>query len=171
MAKTSFDIFFSYNWNIQPFAMYLVTLLRELGFKVWFDTAINPSIAPCNMKHDMQESMRNGIKNATVFLCLLTDAYQKSTNCLFELDEADKEKKPIIVLVAEDKMKVATNWSVDTNSKAKFYNMWVDFAEEVNSTYWKEKKGVGRGYYTYWSKSWSTSATTFGTNSNKDFGR
>ena len=90
---SSFDCFFSYRWTQQKLGLYIVKLLSECGYRVWIDKK--------NMGHDLVASMTDGVKAATVFLCVVSRDYQTSPNCMFELAQARLLGKPIVVLVAD----------------------------------------------------------------------
>lgn len=94
MVDSSWDVFLSYNWAIKPVVLYIHRLLFSAGYKVWLDDT--------DMKNQMDASMVSGVHNSTVFVSCCNSVYQTRPNCIFELQEAMKARKPIIPLVTED---------------------------------------------------------------------
>jgi hypothetical protein len=94
MVDSSWDVFLSYNWGIKPLVLYVHRLLFSAGYKVWLDDT--------DMKNQIDASMISGVQNSTAFVTFCNSVYQTRPNCIFELQEAIKARKPIVPLVTED---------------------------------------------------------------------
>lgn len=124
---SSFDIFFSYRWTQQKIGLHIVKMLTEFGFRVWIDKK--------NMSHDLAQSMSDGIRASTVFLCVVSRDYQASPNCMFELSQARLQGKSVVVLVAEADPFV---WSTqELKDGASLVNhKWVDISKVAADPVW-----------------------------------
>ena len=95
LSSQSYDIFFSHTWADKYLLRYVYAALVEAGYRVWYDEN--------EMGWNLEESMRNGIAQSTVFLCCISSKYQKRPNCMFELKETASRypNKKIISLLLE----------------------------------------------------------------------
>lgn len=103
MAEKRFNIFFSHKWNQKDFLVHIHSGLLKQGYRVWYDQH--------HMEHKMDKSMTSGVAGSDVFLACVSKLYQQSDNCIFELSEAYKSNKPIIVLVLDEK---PHSWMTET---------------------------------------------------------
>jgi hypothetical protein len=93
VAQGTFDIFFSHTWIHKCVLSYVYEALTRSGYRVWYDMD--------EMGYDLQKSMRDGIANSTVVVVCLNRLYMSRENCMFELKEAYKTGKRIIVFAIE----------------------------------------------------------------------
>ena len=94
LESEKFDIFLSYCHTKKAFAVHLFKVLTTVGFRIWLDQN--------NMGHNMVSSMQKGIEKSAVTLALVDQAYQRSPNCLAEIQQArNVAKKPVLVVIVE----------------------------------------------------------------------
>ena len=70
-------------------------LLKRYKFKIW------PEVLSSNDKELSNNDLIKIIKNATIFLCFVTQAYCQSARCLKEIELADKTHARIIFVIVE----------------------------------------------------------------------
>ena len=68
-------VMLSYQWDHQPLVKRVHGLLEALGLQVWMDIS-------GGMGSDVYESMAEGVSNASVVVCFMSQKYQESTNCM-----------------------------------------------------------------------------------------
>lgn len=91
---SKFDIFLSYQWDIQERVKELQNQLVQLGFSVWMDIF---QMAGGNLHTEIV----NGINNSKIFVCCITKKYSESKNCENELCFAYDSNKKIIAIMFE----------------------------------------------------------------------
>ena len=125
MRLDIWDIFFSHAWVNKPFLQHIYRLLTQSGFRVWLDQN--------EMGYDLQNSMRAGIANSKAVVVCASREYQSRPNCLFELEEAKKMGKLVIILVIDENI---FSWASD-DFKAKCDIKTKKFVgdENVNGVY------------------------------------
>lgn len=101
------DIFFSYSRKDDVFLQIIRNQLLSMGYRLWFDDH--------DMKHDITQSIQNGIENSKVFLACVSNNYQTSEYCRQELMYAKACKKPIITILLNN-----------DNSKNNNTFQWID---------------------------------------------
>eukprot|EP01047_Picozoa_sp_COSAG01_P057792 COSAG01_NODE_6725_length_3527_cov_1.558051_2_plen_237_part_00 len=77
-------------------------LLTQLGVKCWMD--VNGGMAS-----DIYGSMADGVSNASVVVCFMSQQYQESVNCRLELTFAKQSGVEIVPALMQDGWK-ATGW-------------------------------------------------------------
>jgi hypothetical protein len=105
-----YDIFFSHPWMEKDFLDHVFTLLSEMEFRIWYDKN--------DMGYTIEESMFEGIKKSSLFLCCLSSTYLLRSNCMKELRKAAELNKRIIVLIIE------SDWEKAYRDKNKSYFAW-----------------------------------------------
>ena len=95
VSSKSKDIFFSYCWGNKLVLNYVINILTSRGYYLWFDEN--------NMNQNLDDSMRDGIASSKVFLACISSQYEKSKNCMFELEHVrtSHPDKTVITLVLE----------------------------------------------------------------------
>ena len=89
------DIMISYNWVTgKKCAQHLYKFLTENGYKVWFDEK--------NLAGNLNHGMEEGVENSEIILLLISEEYQRSTNCKNEYTLAISKKKKIIPIKVKD---------------------------------------------------------------------
>ena len=95
------DIFISYNWGPRPQnihkkkALNLCDILKRNNYTVWLDQndfGRHPTVAT---------DLTYGIENSSLFICLPTNEYCLSANCLAEFNWAMNHRKPILPILLE----------------------------------------------------------------------
>jgi hypothetical protein len=94
--KKKFDIFLSYQWDIKNDVRQLYTkLTEELNYKVWMD------------EHELKggtnlyDQITKGLNDTVCLIALVTKKYSKSENCKLEIEYAQSNNIPMIVLMME----------------------------------------------------------------------
>ena len=133
LSSSHFDIFFSHPWKDKSFLKHVFALLSAAGYRVWYDVL--------EMKWDLDKSMNEGVKNSSVVMACVNGDYQRSVNCMKELqmaDAIDNPKKPVVSLVTERGPK---DWASDElRSLCSFEtNMYCDISDvaQAGSTAWE----------------------------------
>ena len=70
-------VMLSYQWDHQSQVSRAHETLTRLGIKCWMDIS-------GGMGADIYESMAEGVSNASVVVCFMSEKYQSSTNCMLE---------------------------------------------------------------------------------------
>ncbi|RNA33955.1 hypothetical protein BpHYR1_035138 [Brachionus plicatilis] len=91
---SKFDIFLSYQWEIQDKVKELCRQLTLSGLKVWMDIY---QLAGGNLHTEIV----NGISNSKIFVCCITKKYSESKNCENELCFAYDSNQKIIAIMFE----------------------------------------------------------------------
>lgn len=95
--EKKFDIFLSYQWNIQDKVKSLYEFLtKKQNFKVWMDIMEMPG------GEVLHSELIKGITNSKVVVSCITVDYAKSQNCENELCFTYDSKIPLIVLMFEN---------------------------------------------------------------------
>jgi hypothetical protein len=87
------DMFFSHAWADKPFLRHVYGRLLQANLLMWYDEE--------DMGHDIKESMAQGIAQSKVVLVCLSKTYVTRPNCLFELREAARQGRSIVVLLLD----------------------------------------------------------------------
>ena len=90
------EAFFSYSHCDSNLVQSIrMMLLEKRGFEcnIWIDTK------KMEVGQDLNRMMYEGISSSEFFVCFLTPAYTKSTNCMFELKMAHSLRKNIVPVV------------------------------------------------------------------------
>eukprot|EP01048_Picozoa_sp_COSAG05_P015614 COSAG05_NODE_1900_length_3858_cov_2.298218_1_plen_899_part_10 len=87
-------VMLSYQWDHQREVKRVFDLLTRLGLNVWMD--INGG-----MGVDVYESMAEGVSNASVLVCFMSQKYQESTNCMLEVKFAKQSGIEIVPVLME----------------------------------------------------------------------
>ena len=133
LASGKFDIFFSHAWDNKPFLSHVHRFLVRGGHRVWYDQK--------DMGHDLIQSMIHGIESSKIVLICLNHLYLSRENCLFELREAHKRNKILVILLIEPKMQQVSHEALDLcQLKRKLY---VDIGELASLSYWYDKSELG----------------------------
>lgn len=89
------DIFISYQWASQKFALRLKEFLTKNDLNVWMD------LTGLSAGDVIAGKLAVAISDATVFLACITKKYSESTMCCNEIHYAIEEKKYIIPVMLE----------------------------------------------------------------------
>ena len=92
--KCDYDVFISYEEDIQESAGKCYAILQASGYKVWRDT----NLANKNAIRQIAES----ILNAQIFLCLMTKKYCDSVESNREIEYAFKCRKTTVYLMIDN---------------------------------------------------------------------
>jgi serine/threonine protein kinase len=125
-----FDIFLSHTWSSKPFLSHVYAYLSRHGYRVWYDQN--------EMRHDMIDSMNEGIENSKYFMACVSQAYQKSKNCMFEFTKAvDTKPDKILFLSLEAD---AESWATGGIQSARRNTNFFDFSDVANAN-WEDEDG------------------------------
>ncbi|CAF1517256.1 unnamed protein product, partial [Didymodactylos carnosus] len=105
----------SYQWASQELVKNVYTFLRSKNLAVWMD--INGG-----MSANIYQCMAEGVENANVVVCFLTQKYQNSENCQQELQYTRTKNIPILPVRLERDWK-PTGWLGLVTAGL----LWVDF--------------------------------------------
>lgn len=98
LHAASFDIFLSHAWvgdGHAPLTVLVHSVLRDTArAHVWLDKH--------EMGHDMGASMRSGIARSEIVVALVSRYYASRPNCMLELREASRARKPIVAVIVDD---------------------------------------------------------------------
>jgi serine/threonine protein kinase len=130
LSGQTYDIFFSYRWTHQKVGLHVVKLLQAYGYRVWIDKNC--------MSRDMRTSVIEGVQNSSVFLCFLSKSYQDSSACMFELEEAKKKSKPIVVVVVDENSLDWANQIVKSAVDLAGYK-YTDISSLTSDPFWADK--------------------------------
>ncbi|CAF0840289.1 unnamed protein product [Didymodactylos carnosus] len=117
-------VMLSYNWNSQTIVSKIYQILKDENIPIWFDIQ-------GDMKHNIYESMADGIENAAVVCCFMTPDYQKSENCKLELQYAEKRGKRIIPCMLGDKAWKPSSWLGLITGGEQYISFRDDSAENI----------------------------------------
>jgi hypothetical protein len=95
IKMNKYDIFISYNWELQDKVKELYEKLKEVGFHVWMDIS---KMQGGNLHNEIVD----GLRNSDVFICCISEKYPESKNCENEISYAYDLKKKFIVLMFDD---------------------------------------------------------------------
>jgi hypothetical protein len=84
----------SYQWADQELVVAARKALTQHGVPCWMDI-------DGGMKQDIYESMADGVSNASVVVCFMSQKYQDSENCKLELKFAKQSGVPIVPVLVE----------------------------------------------------------------------
>ena len=79
--RTTKHVMLSYQWDQQKPVKRVHELLTKLGFKCWMDVF-------GGMGEDIYDSMAEGVSNASVVVCFMSQKYQESDNCKLECEQS-----------------------------------------------------------------------------------
>ena len=96
-------VMLSYQWDNQRQVTKVHELLTKLGVACWMDIH-------GGMGTDVYESMAEGVSNASVVVCFMSQAYQDSPNCRLELKFAQQSGVEIIPVMMEGSGWRASGW-------------------------------------------------------------
>ncbi|OQS02690.1 hypothetical protein THRCLA_04955 [Thraustotheca clavata] len=92
------DVMISYSHAFQPFALKLRQSLEDNFLTTWMDlmdpTGINGGAV-------WRDEIANGIQNAAVVLCILSETYPESQWCMKELAFAKANNVPVVAVIAQ----------------------------------------------------------------------
>lgn len=98
LEANSFDVFLSHAWAGKvhaPLTKLVIRVLRDSArMRLWIDEEC--------LQHDMGTSMCDGIARSKVVVALISRAYAKSTQCMFELREAKKQGKTVVAAIVDE---------------------------------------------------------------------
>ncbi|KAJ3117846.1 hypothetical protein HK098_006088 [Nowakowskiella sp. JEL0407] len=93
-SGNKYDLFLSYCWADKPAVLKIRDALKARKLNVWFDKE--------NMRDRVNAAMANGIESSAIFVCCLSNAYEKSDNAMAEFRYASYLKKKFIAIRLED---------------------------------------------------------------------
>jgi serine/threonine protein kinase len=88
-----FDVFLSHAWlndEHAPVTTFVHSELIKARYKVWLDVH--------EMGQNMTADMIKGIARSTVYVALISRSFARSKNCMFELRQAKRLRKPIVAV-------------------------------------------------------------------------
>lgn len=94
-----FDCMISYQWDIQPLVQRVYEELILRTVKIWMDMQ-------GGMVGNINDAMARAVEASVSVTVFLTNKYQQSVNCIFEIKYALAMGKPLILIVAENGFKV-----------------------------------------------------------------
>lgn len=94
-SKQKYNIFLSYQWNIQNEVLLLYTFLTSKGYKVWMD------MSNIKIGRELTKELVHGILDSELFIACINKDYVKSDACSSEIHYANGVKKPILPLMFE----------------------------------------------------------------------
>ena len=92
----SFQVFISYQWDSKEKVKSCKEYLENNHIQLWFD---EDNLECAGYLHPQ---LARGIELSELFLCFITEKYDKSVNCFRELNWAFKHNKKIIVVMLEE---------------------------------------------------------------------
>ncbi len=128
--STDYHVFLSHPWADKRIVRHVKDVLTGLDKRVWYDQN--------DMSGELNRAMKEGIKNSKLFIACINIGYQNSKNCMLELREAVRLKKPIIVIIIEKESNLDLNkWANDELKRlcrldflycnlSDIYKNWVD---------------------------------------------
>ena len=114
-AEEKGQIMISYSWSQQTKAIQLRDYLKKKGYTIWIDVE--------RMKDSILESMADAVESSILIICCISSSYKESNNCRREASYADKLKKPLMFVIAEDNYK-PTGWLGILLESQRYYNLW-----------------------------------------------
>lgn len=91
-----FDVFISYQWDIQQQVRSFYEKLNSKNIKAWRDEI---NLEKTNLS--LTDQLSKGIRTSKIFLCCFTQKYAESDNCKSEINYARELRKPMIVLAID----------------------------------------------------------------------
>lgn len=89
------EVFISYCWKKNKEKVHDMHTKLSQKFSIWIDKN--------EMDYgDLNKMMFEGISNAKVFLCCVTEEYHKSPNCMKEFNLAEELAKPMVFVIFEE---------------------------------------------------------------------
>eukprot|EP00457_Paulinella_chromatophora_P002269 gb/GEZN01002273.1/.p1 GENE.gb/GEZN01002273.1/~~gb/GEZN01002273.1/.p1 ORF type:complete len:795 (+),score=134.43 gb/GEZN01002273.1/:159-2387(+) len=92
------DVFWSYNWGVQKEAISMVARLKADGISVWQD------IEQMSGGDELFTSIDTGMRQSSVVVMSVTEAYAKSPNCIKEAYLCAGLNKPRVPVLSQAKM-------------------------------------------------------------------
>jgi hypothetical protein len=93
-ASSTKHVMLSYQWGHQTRVKRAHDMLTKLGVRCWMDIT-------GGMGADIFDSMAEGVSNASVVVCFMSQAYQDSENCMLELKFAKQSGVPLVPVMVE----------------------------------------------------------------------
>ena len=113
------QIMISYNQRSSGLlAQQIYEALTSFGFNVWFDSG--------QMHGNLRQRMAEGVLYSKIILCLITDGYLKSENCIDECEYAKDNKRSIIPIKVNKDYNLTERLSIDFFLRK---IMYVDFSK------------------------------------------
>eukprot|EP00004_Rigifila_ramosa_P019607 TRINITY_DN5007_c0_g1_i1.p4 TRINITY_DN5007_c0_g1~~TRINITY_DN5007_c0_g1_i1.p4 ORF type:complete len:233 (-),score=45.83 TRINITY_DN5007_c0_g1_i1:98-796(-) len=94
-------IMVSYQWDSKKQVLRLKAVLEAAGYRVWFDED--------QMGGNMNARMAEAVEGAAAVVACVTEAYQKSHNCMLEFNYANEKRKLIIPVIMDEAQTKAEN--------------------------------------------------------------
>ena len=95
-------VMLSYNWDDQETVKRVYDQLSQLGLRCWMDIY-------GGMDTDIYDSMADGVSNASVMVCFMSQKYQESENCALEVKFARQSGVEIVPVMMQRGWK-ASGW-------------------------------------------------------------
>jgi hypothetical protein len=102
-TTTTKHVMLSYNWDHQEPVTRVHDMLTTLGIKCWMDIS-------GGMGADIFDSMAEGVSNASVVVCFMSQKYQDSENCKLELKFARQSGVDIVPVMMQGGGWRASGW-------------------------------------------------------------
>eukprot|EP01046_Picozoa_sp_COSAG06_P043972 COSAG06_NODE_5849_length_3246_cov_5.579600_1_plen_1082_part_11 len=133
-------VMLSYQWDHQTQVSRVHDLLTKLGCTCWMDIH-------GGMGTDVYGSMAEGVSNASVVVCFMSQAYQDSPNCRLELQFAKQSGVEIIPVMMEGSGWRASGWLGLLTAGSLWTRMSDEssFEENVSQVHSQIQKVVGVG--------------------------
>ena len=94
MHKSSYDLFFSHPWTKKAVLQHVHSYLKAAGYKIFFDER--------HMDWNVVKTMKDCVEMSKVVLACISADYERSKNCMLELNHAFSISKPIVTLSTDD---------------------------------------------------------------------
>lgn len=88
-------IFISYSHKNSGEVLNIISKLRQLEFRIWYDSGIDPG-------SEWDENIASHISGCTYFIAFISNEYLASSNCRDELNFARDKDKPLLLVYLED---------------------------------------------------------------------
>jgi hypothetical protein len=137
-GRSTKHVMLSYQWDHQKQVKRVHMLLIQLGLNVWMD--INGG-----MGTDIYESMAEGVSNASVVVCFMSQQYQESPNCMLELKFAKQSGIEVVPVMIQGGGWKASGWLglVTAGSLWTPLHQEADFEENVRQLHGQVIKFIG----------------------------
>ncbi|KXJ27782.1 uncharacterized protein LOC110233617 [Exaiptasia diaphana] len=113
-------VMLSYQWDSQDLVDKVYHALKAQGLRAWMDVHGGVS-------GNINDSMAEGVDNAGVVCCFMTQKYSDSKNCKKELNYADAQDVPIVPVMVENGFK-AKGWLGVVTAGL----LWINFRDPSN---------------------------------------